>query len=177
MTDSTPPLQQPPDAPGTGPPPAFPGQPVESLARYLEANRDRFTEETLARAARDAGYSDAAIDQAVARIRARAAAAPVRTRATRAVLGAYLITYAVLVTGMFASEYSRRYGGHVIGAVILAALLGFALLISRWWLRDRAVKAGDAATGMAVLLSVPLVLLVVVAGLCISTGYPIPRPY
>jgi hypothetical protein len=175
MTDSTPPLQESPDA-GTGPPPAFPGQPVESLARYLEGNRDRFTDEALARAARDAGYSDAAIDQAMARIRARAAAAPVRTRAARAVLGAYLLTYAVLVAGMFASEYSRSYSGHVIGAVILAALLGFALLISRWWLRGRAVKAGDAATDMAVLLSVPLVLLVVVAGLCISTGLPIPRP-
>jgi hypothetical protein len=177
MTDSTPPLQESPDASRTGPPPAFPGQPVASLARYLEVNRDRFTDEALARAARDAGYTDAAIDEAMAGVRARAAAAPVRTRATRAVLGAYLLTYAVLVGGMFASEFARKYGGHVVGAIILAALLGFALLISRWWLRRGAVKAGDAATGMAVLLSVPLVLLVVVAGLCIATGYPIPRPY
>ena len=177
MTDSAPPRQESPDASGTGPPPAVPGQPVESLGRYLEAHGDRFTDEVLARAARDAGYSDAAIDQARAVVRERAAAAPVRTRATQAVLGAYLLTFAVLVAGMFASEYSRRYGGHVIGAVVLATLLGFALLISRWWLRRQPVKAGDAATGMAVLLSVPLVLLVVVAGLCISTGYPIPRPY
>ena len=177
MIDSSPPLQPPPDATGTGPPPAFPGQPVESLARYLEMNRDRFTDEALGRAARDAGYPDAEIDQARARVRARAAAAPVRALATGAVLGAYLITYAVLVAGMFASEYSRRYGGHVIGAVILAALLGLALLISLWWLRDRAGKMNEAAAGLAALLSVPLVLLVAVAGLCISTGYPIPRPY
>jgi hypothetical protein len=101
----------------------------------------------------------------------------VRALATGAVLGAYLITYAVLVAGMFASEYSRRYGGHVIGAVILAALLGLALLISLWWLRDRAGKMNEAAAGLAALLSVPLVLLVAVAGLCISTGYPIPRAY
>jgi hypothetical protein len=177
MKDSTTPPQPSPDAPGTTAPAPYPGQPVESLARYLELNQDRFTDEALGRAARDAGYPDAEIDQARARVRARAAAAPVRARATVAVLGAYLVTYAVLVAGMFASEYARRYGGHVVGAVILAVLLGFALLISRWWLRDRGAKMSEAATGLAALISVPLVLLVAVAGICISTGYPIPRPY
>jgi hypothetical protein len=150
---------------------------VESLSRYLEVNRDRFTEEALARAARDAGYSDEAIDQARTQVRARAAAAPARARAKWVVLAAYLITYAVLVAGMFASEYARRYGGHVIGAAILAFLLGFALILSIIWVRSGPGKDRDPATGMAVLLSVPIVLLVVVAGLCIGTGYPIPRAY
>jgi hypothetical protein len=163
---------------GTPAPAPNPEQPTGSLARYLDTNSGRYTEEALARAARDAGYPDAAVDQALAEARARAAAAaPVRARATRIVLAAYLITYAVLVAGMFASEYARRYGGHVIGAVILAFLLLLALLISRAWLRSRARRVGDATSAMAALLSVPIVLLVVVAGLCIGTGYPIPRPY
>ena len=175
MTDSTPPTSSSdPAGPAPAPPP---GRPVESLARYLEVNRDRFTDEALARAARNAGYSDAAIDQARARVSARVAAAPARARATWAVLAAYLVTFAVLVAGMFASEYARRYGGHVIGAAILALLLGLALLLSVIWIRSRAGKGSGPATGMAVLLSVPVVLLVAVAGLCIGTGYPIPRPY
>jgi putative effector of murein hydrolase LrgA (UPF0299 family) len=173
MTESTKPPRSP-DHPGAVPAP-YPGQPVESLSRYLEVNRDRFTDEALARAARDAGYSDAAIDQARVGVQARSAAAPVRARARWAVLAAYFITYAVLVAGMFASEYARQYGGHVIGAGILGIVLLFALLLSLRWVRSGAWKGGDAATGMAVLLSVPVVLLVVVAGLCVGTGYPIPR--
>jgi hypothetical protein len=52
-----------------------------------------------------------------------------------------------------------------------------AFLISKVWVRSRAWEGGDAATGMAAFLSLPIVLLVVVAGLCIWTGYPIPRAY
>jgi hypothetical protein len=175
MTESTPPTS--PDATPTAAPAAYPGQSAESLSRYLEVHAASFTQEALARAARDAGYSDADIDQAAALLRARAAAAPVRSRASRVVLVAYLSTFAVLAGGMFASEYARQYGGHVIGSVILAVTLGLALLIARWWVRARSGRAGDTAAGMAVLLSVPFVLLVIVAGLCIGTGMPIPRAY
>jgi cation transport ATPase len=150
---------------------------VSTVARYLETNRDRFTEDALVRAARDAGYPEDVLDAAKARARASAAAAPVRQRARRWILIAYLATFAVLTAGMLLSEYSRQYGASYIGTVVLAAALGLAFLLSLGWLRWRGSKVEQSTAGVALLLSVPVVLLVVVAGSCLATGLPIPRPY
>jgi hypothetical protein len=149
---------------------------VSTVARYLETNRDRFTEDALIMAARDRGYPDDVLEEARARARASGTAAPVRQRARRWVLIAYLLTFAVLTVGMLASEYSRSYGAAYIGAVVLAGALGIALLVSLGWLRWQGGKVGQSAAGAAVLLSIPVVLLVVVAGSCLATGLPIPRP-
>jgi hypothetical protein len=150
---------------------------VATVVRYLGTNRDRFTEEALVKAARDAGYPDDVLEEARARARASATAAPIRQRARRWILIAYLLTFAVLTVGMLASEYSRQYGAAYIGAVVLAGALGLALLVSLGWLRWQGSKVGQSAAGAAVLLSVPAVLLVVIAGSCLATGLPIPRPY
>jgi hypothetical protein len=149
---------------------------VSTVARYLETNRDRFTEDALLKAARDRGYPDDVLEEARARARASATAAPVAKRARRWVLIAYLVTFALLTVGMLASESSRTYGAAYIGTVVLAGTLGIALLVSLGWLRWQGRKIGQSAAGAAVLLSIPLVLLVVVAGSCLATGLPIPRP-
>jgi len=149
---------------------------VSTVARYLETNRDRFTEDALIKAARDRGYPDDVLEEARARARASATAAPVRQRARRWVLIAYLVTFALLTVGMLASEYSRSYGAAYIGTVVLAGTLGIALLVSLGWLRWQGGKVGQSAAGAALLLSIPVVLLVVVAGTCLATGLPIPRP-
>ncbi len=147
---------------------------VSTVVRYLESNRDRFTEDALVQAARDAGYPDDVLDEARARARAGAAVAPVRQRARRWILRAYLITFALLTVGMVASEASRQYGAAYIGAVVLAGSLGLALLISLGWLRWLGHRVEHS---VGVFLSVPVLLLVLVAGSCLATGLPIPRPH
>lgn len=150
---------------------------VSTVVRYLERNRDRFTEDALVQAARDAGYADDVLEEARAMARVSAAAAPVRQRARRWVLVAYLLTFAVLTAGMLASEDARRSGTAYIAGVVLAAALGLALLVSLGWLRWQGSKVELSTAGAVLLLSVPVVLLVVVAGSCLATGLPIPRPY
>ena len=101
--------------------------------------------------------------------------APVRARATRWVKWAYGITYLLLVLGMIANPAAGAYGGAVIGTVILGVTLGLAYVMSAVWLRSRGRKVREMTSGMAVLLSLPVVLLVIVAGSCVATGLPIPR--
>jgi hypothetical protein len=175
-TPPTPPTGQP--TPPTRPTPQLPpdrGTQVARAAQYFEANRSRFTEEALVRVARDEGYPDDVIEEARARARALDVTAPTRRRARQIILGAYLLTFVVLVVAMFSSAYARQYGGHVIGSVILAVILGLAYLLSAAWLRWRGQRMEDPALGLVVLLSVPAVLLVIVAGACVATGLPIPR--
>jgi hypothetical protein len=150
---------------------------VSALARYLVSNRGTFTEEALAASARSSGYAEDVVADAIDRARADATSPPTTQRARRWILAAYLATFAVLTTGMFVSESARRYGGHIVATFILAAALGFALLISLLWLRSQGRAVDGAPAGMVTVLAVPIVLLVVVAGLCIGTGLPIPRPY
>ena len=150
---------------------------VATLTGYLVANRDRFTVEALAEAARSGGYPEDVVAEAIAGARADAGPSPTRVRARRWVLLAYLATFGVLTAGMFASESSRNYGAHIIGTVILAVTLLLALAISMFWLRALGRGFEGPPPGMVVLLAVPVILLVVVGGLCVGTGLPIPQRY
>jgi predicted small integral membrane protein len=148
------------------------------VTKYLEANRARFTEEALVEAARAQGYPEDVVEEARLRARANEASAPIRHRARRWIQAAYLVTFAVLTIGMLASEYAQRSSSSYIGTAVLAVTLGIALFVSLAWLRRRGGgTVGDRPVGMVILLSVPIVLLVAVAGLCVATGLPIPRPY
>jgi predicted small integral membrane protein len=146
------------------------------VTRYLETNRGQFTEEALVEAARAQGYPEDVVEEARLRARANEASAPIRKRARRWVQAAYLATFAVLTTGMLVSEYAQRSSSSYIGTAVLTVTLGLALVASLAWLR-RGGKVGDGPGGIVVLLSVPIVLLVTVAGLCVASGLPIPRPY
>ena len=150
---------------------------VSSVLRYLERNRVGFTEDVLVRAARDAGYPEDVVEEARARARAGATGSPARQRARRWVLIAYLLTFAALTTGMLVSEYARRYGAAYIAAAVLAATLGVALVVSLWWVRRQGKNVEQSTGGLVLLLSLPAVLLVAVAGSCLATGLPIPRPH
>jgi hypothetical protein len=151
---------------------------VGLVTRYFETNRGRFTEEALVEAARVRGYPEDVVEEARHRARVNEASAPNRHRAQRWIQVAYVVTFAVLTLGMLASEYAQRSSSSYIGTAVLAVTLGIALLVSLAWLRrSRGGKVGDGPVGMVLLLSVPIVLLVAVAGLCVATGLPIPRPY
>jgi hypothetical protein len=146
------------------------------VTTYFESNRGSFTEDALVQAARAQGYSDDVVDEARLRARANEASGPIRHRARRWIQVAYLVTFAVLAIGMLANE-SQRYMGSLIwfAFLALALTLGFALLASFAWLRGRRT-VGVGPGGIVLLLSVPVVLLVTVAGLCVASGLPIPRP-
>jgi hypothetical protein len=150
---------------------------VAALAAYLAANHGRFTDEALEKAALDRGYSSDVLAEA----RAARPADPgdaIRRRARRWVLAAYGITFVLLLIGMFANPAARTYGGNVIGAIVLALALGLALAIALFVVRRS--RPGSAETGAMVMtgiLAIPVILLVVVAGLCVATGLPIPRSY
>jgi len=169
----------PPPSPSETPPPAAStsrADQVAALAAYLAANQGRFTDEALEQAALDAGYPKDVLVEARAE-RAADPAVGIRQRARRWVLAAYGITFVVLVIGMFANPVGRTYGGNVIGAIVLALTLGLALAIALFVVR-RSRPSPDATGAMVMtgILAIPVILLVVVAGLCVATGLPIPRP-
>ena len=146
------------------------------VTSYLETNRARFTEEALVQAARSRGYTEDVVEEARLRARAIQDSAPTRLRARRWIVAAYALTFATLTIGMVIKGTAPGYGGMTgPGTLTLAVSLGLALLLSLGWLRSRRGHVGDGATGLIVLFSVPLVLLVTVAGVCVATGLPIPR--
>jgi polyferredoxin len=151
---------------------------VSRLVEYIETNRAGFTEEVLVDSARRGGYPEDVIEEARVRARAREASEPTRRRARRWILVAYLVTFAVLTLGMLASPYAGQYGAGYIGTIILAVTLVLGFLLSMGWLGWRAGKASvEAGASLVVFLTVPVILLVAVAGMCVATGLPIPRSY
>jgi hypothetical protein len=147
---------------------------VSALAAYLAANHGRFTDEALDQAALDAGYPKDVLAEARA-ARGADPAVAIRQRARRWVLAAYGITFLLLLVGMFANPAAGRYGGSVIGAIVLTLTLGLALAIALFAVRrSRPSTAGTGAMVMTGILAIPVILLVVVAGLCVATGLPIP---
>lgn len=143
-----------------------------TLALYLEANRRKFTDEALAAKALEAGYSQDEINRATEQLRSVESATPVRKRARQVVLAAYLATYAALVAGMLLNP--STYGAAPIGIGVLTAVLGVALAIALALVRSARPRAATQLA-LAGVLAVPVILLVVVAGLCVATGLPIPR--
>jgi len=142
-----------------------------ALRTYLEANRGHYTDEALTEALLKEGYSQADVEEGFAELARAEASKPVRARARRLVLVAYGLTYAILVFGMLGTGYG--YGSGIIGSIVLAVALGLALALALWLVRrstDRGAEGGAAV--MAGILAIPIVLLVIVAGLCVATGLP-----
>ena len=145
---------------------------VEALAGYFRANQDLYTPDALSRAARQAGYTDAAIADAIQSIRrhsARAAALP-RARALVAAI------YAVALAGfavLFLSKPSALQYGWGIAALILGVTLGLALLFSMRSIGRSSPRAVTVAGALAAMVVIPLVLLLVLTGLCVFTTLPV----
>ena len=150
------------------------------LHQYLWSNRDRFTEAALATAALAAGYSTEEIAAAAAGVAKRrldeAAVKPVKARARRYVLAAYGITFLAFAIAFLrpaapSNTYYRGAGPLVLG--ILAFMLLIALSIGIAWVASRHPAAERAEGALGVMLAVPFVLLIVVAGLCAVTMSPL----
>ena len=141
-------------------------EPGVSLEEYIAENRSSFTPEALRDAAAAAGYSRAEIDAAFAHLGESPGAGPVRAKARTIILLAYGITFVVLSAGMITNS-----GGG--GIVILGPSLGLFLLLSLFMIRRRNDDATRLGLALGGLLAVPLIFLVIIAGLCLATGLPL----
>jgi len=135
----------------------------DRLDDYLDRNAGKYTDEALAASAHTAGYSDEQIRAGLARIRSVGSGTVVRARARRAVLLAYLITFGVLVAGMFVSNPTGAVG--YSGVLLVSMLIGLALSLVM-------VRSAGRTAALAVILAGPVIVLVIIAGLCVATGLP-----
>jgi hypothetical protein len=137
--------------------------PARQLEEYFAANRGRYTDEALSAAARAAGYADADIAAGLTRARARDVTRPVQARARTLIRGAYVVVFVVLVAAMAVNSGVA----FAIGTVVLLITMLFGLALSQYLIRN---AAADAA--LAMVLALPVVFLIVIAGACIATGLP-----
>jgi hypothetical protein len=150
------------------------------LHQYFWSNRDRFTEAALAAAAQSSGYTPDEIATAIASVAKRradeAAAKPVKARARQYVLTAYGMTFLVFAIALLrptAPDYAYFQGFGPVALGILGFTMVIALLLGLAWVGGRHPSAERAEGALGVMLAVPFVLLVVVAGLCVATTGPL----
>ena len=178
MTEAQPPEMPSPEEPGPRPsreaaalPPA---DHVRVLTEHFLRYRRTHTAEALGRAALGAGYNQeevvAAINAVDAGLASVEASAPRRATAQRAILAAYGVTYLVFALVFLTQTFSSGFG--VIALIILTGALGLALGLSSMWTRRGAWRQRGASVSIAAILSLPVVLLVLVAGTCAVTTFP-----
>ena len=148
---------------------------TKGLEAWIEANRATFTEEALKGAATAAGWDPTIVETALGNVQTRETVAPLRARARRIVRYLYLAGFALLAVGMAINPAARSYGSNVIGVIVLFFALGVAYGLGSMWFNRKGVSRSMTNGDMFVLLSVPFVFWLVVTGLCVATGLPIPR--
>ncbi len=167
------------DSPGPGgTPPAGGASPdLTALNGYVAQYYGRYTDAALTDHLMRVGHQRADIEAALRTAAAADRVGPVNARARMTVRLLYLVTYGLLVAGMLTNSGSGSYGAGAIGSIVLTVVLGLAFLIAVVWLRWRGSRNRAVASGMIAMLSVPLVLLVLVAGTCLATGLPFQRTF
>jgi cation transport ATPase len=174
------PPQTPPTSGPAGPrpmqsPPGWsPAARVAILTDHFAANARSHTPEALGRAALEAGYTQedvtAAIAAADARLTAAEASAPTRRLAQRTILAAYVVTYLLFAMVFLSQRFS--YGIGPIALVILTVVMLVALGVSALWARRGTWSERGGSLDVGAILSVPIILLVLVAGTCAVTTFP-----
>lgn len=143
---------------------------IARLSAYFRANRDRFTSEALKRAAATAGYSAAEIEAAWSEIgwgsAEVAAGRPANVGVTAGATIAFLVGVYV-VTALLGSNYATS--GLAIPVFLLAMLGG----IVAWALlrESNPALARGIGCGVVLAVAVPVVLFLVLLGLCLAMGY------
>ena len=137
------------------------------LTDWVARQRGSFTDAALERTAIATGYTHeefvAAIGFAEARVAENAAIRPIRSRARMYVLAAYAIVW-----GLFAIPYllrSSTYGPGLQTILTISLLIGLGLSLLVIHLAHPDPERSSRA--MALLLAVPVVLLLGVAGTCL----------
>lgn len=167
----------PPDVEKTEEEPSFPearaGYGTRGVRAYLEKYHGRFTDEALTDSLVKAGYPADAVRDGFNYVAEREASAPVRGRARRIVIALYVLGYVALVVGMFANTGYLAGVVALYGSAILTFVLGIAFVIALDWVGRRRVEISNLSGALPVLVSVPVVLWLVVTGVCIATGAPV----
>jgi hypothetical protein len=142
---------------------------VAVLAAYLRSNRGRFTDEALTGAARAAGYGDAEI--AAARTVADPTtdigpAAPAR-RVDRGVVAAVAVAYIVVLYLLISA--AAAVSSDASGAIGLVGLLGGVIA---WALlrEERPSLAQGIGCGVVLAIAIPLIVILVILGICLVAG-------
>lgn len=145
---------------------------TRDLERWIERHRSVYTGSALEASAIEAGYTREEFEAALALVEARApkqeALRPIRSRARRVVLVAYGLTWLV-----YAIAYLTRpvmYGLGPLALSVVTIALGIGLAGSWDWTRRRHPDPAHFNRAMAVLLSLPMVLLLVFGGTCLPSA-------
>jgi hypothetical protein len=144
---------------------------VAVLAAYLRTNEGKFIDEALASAARAAGYSDAEL--AAARgLAAPSWQAPDRAIAegpkkNNAVVAAVAIGYViVLYVAISTSASASSDLSGTVGLVgLILGIVGWAVLRNR----EPSIAQG-LGCGVVLAITIPIVVILVILGICIVTG-------
>lgn len=165
MNDESPREEPPRDEPAVGWV-ADPGSRISALADYLGAQRDAYTPEALRGAALAAGYTDAEVEEATALLTRREQARPVRRRAVAIVLVSYVVVWLLFATVYLRPPEPGMDFGVVLQGILTAALLG-GLGLSALWLAFVRPDPAHALRATTILLALPMILLLGIAGLCV----------
>jgi hypothetical protein len=142
-----------------------------ALVAYLEANRGRYTDEALRRAATSAGYTNGEVDAALVALASGPPITPdqgLRARARMAVAISVAILYVVgvyLVMGLLGSRAQNELFLWAFLVAEVAGLIGWALLRER-----RPSLALGLGLGVILAVVLPVVLFLVLLGMCIVAG-------
>jgi hypothetical protein len=144
---------------------------VAALAAYFRTNDARFTDEALARAAFDGGYAQAEIDAARqlaapgwATGVAATSSGPAKNRwvvAGGAIAYVIVLYLAISTTATLSSDLSGTVG--VVG--LLLGVVGWALLRNR----EPSIAQG-LGWGVVLAVTIPIVAILVIVGICIVGG-------
>jgi hypothetical protein len=151
---------------------------VETALAWLRGQDPRLTWDALRKQLREAGYGEPEVNAAVAARQAELDAAlppgsDLRGRAAAILVVTFLTVWAgisiALVTGP-PNQY--LYGAEGFSVAILGALLLPMLLVGLALVKVSGRLKRGAAGAMVVVLIVPFIYLVIVAGLCVATTQP-----
>lgn len=151
---------------------------VQAALAWLREQDPRLSLDALARQLRAAGYGDAVVVAAIASRQAELDAAlppgsDLRGRATAVLVVAFLATWGVITLWLVTGPPSPYlYGAESLAALILGAMLLPMLLLGLALVRVSGRLRRGAAGAMAIVLAVPFIYLVVIAGTCIAATQP-----
>lgn len=155
----------PPERSGTTDWVADPEARVAALVDYFRQHADAFTPEALQNAAAGAGYTEGEIERAMAEVQRREGIRPIRRRAVVIVIVAYVLVWSLFAVVFLTRDFT--YGAGPVLQFILTCVLIVALIVSTAWLLAVRPDPTRTVRATAILLALPLVLLLGVAGLCV----------
>jgi hypothetical protein len=141
------------------------------LARWMVTHAATYTAAALDRSARAAGYPEEQVvkarRRADARIRETEQLGPIRRTARRAVVVAYGAVWLFLAIGLLAGRSGEGLDFTELILVVLSVSMAIALGISFLAIRSGDPDPTRPVRAVILLLALPTVLLVAIAGLCL----------